>query len=49
MGRFFALMTLIVIGIIVADAIIHPAGTKALGGTANAAWGTTTKALLGKA
>ncbi len=49
MGKVFALLTVIVLGIILADSLIHPAGVKALGGTANQAWGTTTKALLGKA
>lgn len=48
MGRFFAWLTIVVIGIILADALIHPQGVKALGSTGNQAWSTTTSALLGK-
>lgn len=48
MGRFFAFATIVVIGIIIADAIIHPQGVKALGATGNQALSTTTSALLGK-
>lgn len=48
MGRFFALATVVVIGIIIADALIHPTGVKALGSAGNTAWTTTSGALLGK-
>jgi uncharacterized membrane protein len=47
-GKLIGVITLVVGGIIVADALIHPQGVKALGATGNQALGTTTSALLGK-
>lgn len=48
MSRLFSLATLIVAGIIVADILIHPAGTTAASNGLNKLWGTSVNGLLGK-
>lgn len=47
-SRFFSLAALIVGGVIVADILIHPAGTTAASKGVNQLWSTTTSGLLGK-
>lgn len=47
-SKFFSLAALIVGGIIVADILIHPAGTTAASAGVNKLWSTSTSALLGK-
>lgn len=47
MGKVIGLATLVVVGLIVGDALIHPAGTKALGATGNTLVSNTETALLG--
>ena len=47
MAKFFALASLVVGGIIVADILIHPTGTAALGTSLNNLTKTGTGALLG--
>jgi hypothetical protein len=49
MGKLVGVVTLVVIGIIIADALIHPTGVKALAAGSNTLVSTTSSALLGKA
>lgn len=48
-GRVFGFLTLAVIGVIVADILIHPRGVNAFGAQANKGLANTYSALLGKA
>lgn len=48
-GRVFGFLTLAVVGVILADVLIHPEGVKAFGGQANKGLANTYTALLGKA
>jgi len=45
---FIGLLGLIVVGIVAADLLTHPAGTKAAGNAANSFWSTSVKGLLGQ-
>lgn len=47
MNKFLGLGTLFIIGVCVADLVIHPAGTAALGTSANNLLKTGSGALLG--
>lgn len=47
-GGFLGLAALAVVGIIIADVLIHPRGTRAAFGGINTGVGTTSRALLGK-
>ncbi len=47
MSKAWGFAGLVVIGIIVADLVIHPVGVTALGHQGNSALGTTSSALLG--
>ena len=42
------LLALIVVGVIGADLIAHPTGTKAAGNAVNSFWSTSVSGLLGK-
>jgi hypothetical protein len=46
-GKFFGFLTLAVVGVIVADVLIHPRGVQAAGGVANSGLRSTYAALLG--
>ena len=48
-GQIFGFLTLAVIGVIIADVLIHPTGVQAFGGQANKGLSNTYTALLGKA
>jgi hypothetical protein len=47
-ARVFGVVTLVVVGIMLADLVIHPNGTKVLTSSAVTAEKTGTNALLGK-
>lgn len=47
-GGLIGVLTLAVIGVIIADVLIHPQGVKAFGNASNQALRTTFTALLGK-
>ena len=47
-GGIAGVLTLIVVGVIIADVLIHPAGVKAASSGINGFWKTSTGALLGK-
>jgi hypothetical protein len=47
-ARVFGVITLVVVGIMLADLVIHPNGTKVLTSSAVTAEKTGTNALLGK-
>jgi len=47
-AKFFGLATLVVGGVILADLVIHPQGTKALTNAGVSAEKVSTNALLGK-
>jgi len=48
MSGILSLATLIIGGVIIADILIHPAGTAAASGAATKLWGSSLNALLGK-
>jgi hypothetical protein len=48
-GGILGVLTLAVIGVIIADVLIHPQGVKAFGNASNTALKNTYTALLGKA
>ena len=48
MGRWAAILTLIVGGIIIADILIHPQGVQAAGSQINQFWSTSVSGLLGQ-
>ena len=48
-GGVAGIVTLIVIGVIVADVLIHPQGVKAAGAAINSTLKNTYSAMLGKA
>ena len=48
MARFFALATAVVIGVVIADLVIHPTGTNVLVGGANTMEKQSLNALLGQ-
>lgn len=47
MGKVIGVVTLVVVGIIIADALIHPQGVRAVAAGANQLAQTTSTALLG--
>jgi hypothetical protein len=47
MAKFFALASLVAVGVILADFVIHPQGTKVLTNAGVTAEKTATNALLG--
>jgi len=49
MAKFWAFATIIVIGIIIADALARPAGVTAFANGFGKLWGTTTAGLQGAA
>lgn len=48
-GGLLGVLTLAIVGIIIADVLIHPTGVKAFGNASNTALKSTYTALLGKA
>ncbi len=48
-GRVFGFLTLAVIGVIIADVLIHPKGVQTFGHQANKGLSNTYTALLGQA
>lgn len=47
MGKFLGIATLFIGGVMLADALTHPAGVTALGSASNTLLGTGSNALLG--